>query len=332
MKKTFFFLCLFLFLACKNGVVESTEEVSFFGCASSPVLDVMVGSEGALFKSSHTSLAWEKVNIEETNTLLSVVYNRRLQTKECQTEQNSREESAVPTKAPSQWEKFYAVGHNGTVLISEDGIAWESRCAAKDSHLFAVAVHTKGQKNRIVTVGHKKVMYVSDDDGLSWQKKHGVANKRTSLYDVAYGAGIWLAVGDYGAAVILYDDTDTVSESVVQLGGHQTLKGIAFADTLKRWVAVGHEGVIFVSDDAGLSWQEADSNTKEDLLKVAFNGKRFLAVGTHGMILVSKDGKNWKQVQINNNGTFRAVSWIGERWLLVTIEGKKEVMEDVRME
>ncbi len=310
MRKSILCFCVCLLFACKNKGMTENEPPSFFGCASSPTLDVMVGSEGSILTSTHASLVWEKVSINEKSALLDVFY------------------SASSTSDPSKRGKFYAVGHNGTVLISEDGLNWGAKNAPPEAHLFAVATHD----NRIVAVGHRKMIYVSDDEGITWNEKNVVANKKTSLYDVAFGDASWLAVGDYGAVLVMNDSTTKVKENVVQLGISRTLKGIAFHNTLKRWVAVGHEGIIFISDDAGTTWEEVQSETKEDLLKVAFNGKRFVAVGTHGVILSSKDGKLWKKVQVNNNGTFRDVSSDENRWLLITIEGKKEVIEDSKME
>lgn len=317
MKKVVFCLCVSLLLACSNRTLQEVKDLNFFGCASSSTIDVMVGNYGSILRSSHTSLTWEKVSIGEMNTLLDVFY------------------SASPALAenPPQDAKFYAVGHRGAVFISMDGHNWDAKNAPSDAYLFAVAAHKNEHRNRIVAVGHKKEIYVSDDEGVTWQKKHGTANKKTSLYDVAFGDNSWLSVGDYGAVLIMDDATSTVKEkNILHLGVNKALKGIAFSNVLKRWVVVGHEGVIFVSDDAGVTWQGVESNTKEDLLKVAFNGKRFVAVGTHGIILASKDGRIWKKVQINNNGTFRAVACTKERWLLITIEGKKEVIEDAKME
>ena len=312
MKKVVLCFCLCLFFACKNNSPEETKEVNFFGCASKPTLDVMVGSEGSILRSVPTSLTWEKVEIEEKNTLLDVIY------------------VASPASVePPQNAKFYAVGHNGTVLISEDGLSWKNKNAPSEAHLFAVASHA----GRIVIVGHRKIVYMSDNEGETWNnKKNAVANKKTSLYDVAFGDGKWLSVGDYGAVIIMDDATGKVEENIVQPGISKALKGIAYHNTLKRWVAVGHEGIIFVSDDAGKKWEEVLSETREDLLKIGFNGKRFVAVGTHGIILASKDGKLWKKVQVNNNGTFRGASFTGERWLFTTIEGKKEMIEDAKME
>jgi len=305
-----FFVCLIF--SCQSKSSEETKELNFFGCACSETLDVMVGSEGAILTSFLASLTWEKANVKEKDSLLDVFYSR----------------ASISAENTIHEAKFYAVGHNGTVLISDNGINWITKDAPNDVHFFAVAAH----KKKIVAVGHRKVIYVSEDTGQTWQKKNLVANKKTSLYDVSFGNGMWISVGDYGAVLKVEDANNKVSETVVKLGINKTLKGIAFSEELKRWVAVGHEGIIFISDDAGSTWQEVVSETKEDLLNVAFNGKRFVAVGTHGMILTSKDGSYWKKVQVNNNGTFRAVSCSEKRWLLITIEGKKEVFEDAKLE
>jgi hypothetical protein len=61
-----------------------------------------------------------------------------------------------------------------------------------------------------------------------------------------------------------------------------------------RFVAVGHDGLVF-SSDGGLTWLRRDSGTSESLLGVCWGGQ-FVAVGAWGTILGSADGTNWSSV------------------------------------
>jgi hypothetical protein len=74
-------------------------------------------------------------------------------------------------------------------------------------------------------------------------------------------------------------------------GGY--INGIASGDDLL--VAVGVSGVIYTSDDNGLSWtmQEWGETTGVDLNAVAWGATRFVAVGL-GTIIVSTDGVTWE--------------------------------------
>lgn len=304
MKKYEIILAVFLILpifACNNGKVKNTEEQSFFGCACSDSLNIIVGSKGALFKNSDGSLAWEKIEIGTDKDLLDAFYDGKT---------------------------FYITGHSGVVFSSEDGTSWQDRSTNSGFHTFAIS----SNQQKIVSVGNKKVVLISENNASSWQNKYSVANKQLSLYDVAFGDDRWLAVGDYGSVVRIMDADNAVNEINVSLGTKKKLKGIAFDSRNKKWVACGHEGIIFVSEDGGTSWKEVASGTKEDLLSIAFNGKRFVAVGTNGLILTSKDASSWHKLAIGTGGTFRSVSCFQDKWLAITLDGKKELISDQKIE
>ncbi len=65
-----------------------------------------------------------------------------------------------------------------------------------------------------------------------------------------------------------------------------------------RLVAVGEQGLIFVSDDEGASWRKVASNTDATLTSVAFADEQLgLAVGHDAVILRSEDGGlSWTEV------------------------------------
>ncbi len=64
------------------------------------------------------------------------------------------------------------------------------------------------------------------------------------------------------------------------------------------FVAVGEQGLIFVSDDEGASWREVASNTDATLTSVTFADEKLgLAVGHDAVILRSEDGgRSWTEV------------------------------------
>lgn len=303
MKKIVLLILIVLFSACNSRYSgDETEEFFFCGGACSKTTNIMVGSSGQILKNTNGSLTWEKVESYTDKNLLDAHYD-------------------------SSKSIFYVAGHYGTVILSDDdGITWQSRNADSEYHLFGIATN----ENRIMTVGKGLVLLSSKDSGFKWEVMYK-GTKQLSFYDIAFGNGFWIAVGEgYRNVIVVEDSNNKIEEHGV--GTKNTLKGVAFSKNDNSWVIVGHEGVVFNSKDNGSSWEQKYSGTTEDLLSVAFNGKRFIAVGTNGIILTSEDGSMWKKVQIDNNSTFRSISCTNTHWLAITLDGKKEVIEDSKIQ
>jgi hypothetical protein len=84
------------------------------------------------------------------------------------------------------------------------------------------------------------------------------------------------------------------------------------SDRAGRMVAVGDGGVIRFAHNYGASWSLRDSGSRADLLGVAWNGSRWVAVGGNpygnGVILTSSDGSNWTHCCIGETERFNAVA------------------------
>ncbi|HDZ37245.1 MAG TPA: glycosyl hydrolase [Marinobacter sp.] len=73
--------------------------------------------------------------------------------------------------------------------------------------------------------------------------------------------------------------------------GYESLRSLAFRGT--QGVIVGNGGVIFHTDDSGMTWSEVSSPTSEHLYDVIDDGTRWLATGNGGAVLSSQDGESW---------------------------------------
>lgn len=301
-KNALLLLSLILVIACNSQYSgDETKEEFFCSGACSKMCNIMVGSSGQILKNINGSLTWEKVKSPTDKHLIDAYYD-------------------------ANRNRFYVAGHHGTVAFSDDnGITWQSRNANPKYHFFGIAANN----NKLMVVGKSLVLLSSKDGGFNWEiLRSGVP--QLSFYDIAFGNGVWIAVGNYSNVLVVNDITGNITDTRAETSKKRTLKSIVFGNS--SWVAVGHEGVIFVSKDNGTNWTKKNSETTEDLLSVAFNGKRFVTVGTNGIILTSKDGSLWKKVQINNNSTFRSISCTDAHWLAITIDGKKEIIEDSKIE
>jgi hypothetical protein len=119
--------------------------------------------------------------------------------------------------------------------------------------------------------------------GTTWTLR----NLGNSLYGVAYGNGLFVAVGLGG---IILTSPDGVSWTGQTSGTGYSLSGVAYGNGL--FVAVGYGGTILTSPD-GETWTRRTSGTSNGLFGVTYENGTFVAVGDRGTILTSPDGVNW---------------------------------------
>ncbi|MDC3956320.1 WD40/YVTN/BNR-like repeat-containing protein [Polyangium jinanense] len=128
-------------------------------------------------------------------------------------------------------------------------------------HTLVAVTHGEG---RFVAVGYDDIeradnlpLLMSSADGLSWTR-HDASLPRQELHDIAFGNGVFVAVG--GTA-------------------HPTATGASIP-------------VALTSDD-GVAWTRIDLPTTEPLRHVAFGGGLFVIIDHAGQTFVSTDGRNF---------------------------------------
>ncbi len=131
------------------------------------------------------------------------------------------------------------------------------------------------------------------------------------LAAVAYGDGVWFAVGE--EATIL-TSTDQVKWEVVDVSFSIDLRGIAWGSGV--FAAVGVDGAIIVKDH-GSAWQEIGSGIVHNLEAIAYGPPGFVAVGDGGAIVWSQDGAQWLKQESATENDFRAVTWTDDQFVAV---------------
>jgi hypothetical protein len=86
---------------------------------------------------------------------------------------------------------FVAVGEEGTILTSRDGVNWTPRASGTDNSLEGV---TYGN-GLFVAVGEEGTILTSRD-GVNWTER--ISGTSNDLYGVTYGNGLFVAVGEEG--------------------------------------------------------------------------------------------------------------------------------------
>lgn len=117
---------------------------------------------------------------------------------------------------------------------------------------------------------------------------------KSLLLDLTRAGTRLVAVGDRGHVLLSDDEGATWRQIIVPT--RAMLTGVTFGSATHGW-AVGHDGVILATTDAGLTWarQESGQDLETVLLDVLFtDATHGFAVGAYGKFLVTTDGgKIW---------------------------------------
>jgi len=179
---------------------------------------------------------------------------------------------------------FVAVGGNGAIFTSPDGLAWTKRSfpGSSSPDFNGVAYGA----DRYVAVGYGGLIATSPD-GVNWTTQTSPTNRE--LNAVAYGRGLFVAVGAGGTILTSEDGESWTSQNS---GTAASLTGVTYGND--RFVAVGYDlqasrGVALVSQD-GVNWtvQTLEAWPRN----VAYGNGVFLTVSGH-KVLTSQDGVRW---------------------------------------
>ena len=151
--------------------------------------------------------------------------------------------------------------------------------------------------------------------GITWTSRTSAAN--TGWYSVAYGNGLWVAVGNNGVMTSLDGITWTSRTSAAD----NMWLSVAYGNGL--WVAVSHNGNVMTSPD-GNTWTLRTSANDNNWCSVAYGNGLWVAVaywGNGNIVMTSPDGITWtSRTSASNdrwssvaygNGLFVAVAWSG---------------------
>lgn len=219
-----------------------------------------------------------------------------------------------------------AVGTDGAVLITKNGLSYKSSISGTMANLYGIAACFN--LDRFVAVGNAGTI-ISSENGIDWNVAsysyshnfHAVASSSVrfvavgesgviatsadgdnftpitspvsvSLNDVFFDGLRFLAVGDNGTII---KSSDGLTWNIIPgTGISEKLNGITYSDKAVEYVAVGNSGTILASSD-GTTWQVKTAGTAANLMSVAYNdfAECFIAVGDEGTVARStNDG--WK--------------------------------------
>ncbi|MBN2450332.1 MAG: Ig-like domain-containing protein [Lentisphaeria bacterium] len=180
--------------------------------------------------------------------------------------------------------RLVAVGGDGRILVSPDGVSWQAVDSGVGGYLSAVT----GQGPRLVAVGSRGTILTSPN-GLIWTPAASPTDAWLRAVAWCPDQSVYVAVGDEGS---LLTSSNGLAWTPCTSGVPPWLRLRGAAASPGRVVAVGEDGVVVTSPD-GVNWVPQGSPTAADLHAVTWSGAEFLAVGEGGAVLASADGLVW---------------------------------------
>lgn len=94
---------------------------------------------------------------------------------------------------------WVAVGSNGTITTSPDGINWTPRASGVAGTVSGIS-HSKGQWVAVaIDQPEFGSVFLTSPDGIAWTKR--IPGEKFGLFAIGYGNGRWVAVGDGGVII-----------------------------------------------------------------------------------------------------------------------------------
>lgn len=197
----------------------------------------------------------------------------------------------------------------------------EQRAGAASSPMLAVARAGR----RLVAVGERGTVLLSDDDGGSFRQARSVPIASTLTSVSFVDAQLGWAVGHWGAVLHTRDGGETWTLQRSDLTRDQPLLALQMLDA-RRGVAVGLWSIILVTVDGGASWTEVAPPAVPGLRKAdlnlysLFSGAQgaLYATAEQGRVLHSNDGgQRWQVLDTGYRGSLWAGIALADGALLV---------------
>ena len=239
-------------------------------------------------------------------------------------------------------DQLFAVGDFGTVLVSSDGISWDSRIVPEEitnKLILSVSGSNKGlvacgvdglvlfspselvSSEEVEIIDGQEVTVVKEllVPGINWNQVE-IPGVSGDLKGSTFHQGFYYLCGEAGLILRSENGTEWTS---MDSGTSEFLSGIsAKGNTL---VAVGRSGKLVRSMDQGDSWQSVPAFTNNWLLQIRCLNDKYYAVGQGGVVACSENGATWAIADtpsstafINDitfyNGVFYASGTLGRVW------------------
>ncbi len=194
-------------------------------------------------------------------------------------------------------DKHVVVGQQGVVLTRAGGGDWEATDSGLTQRLLNVGMNSSGMA---VAVGEFGFAAVSMDAGHTWKpivvdwEQYNEEGYEPHLYDATVAEdGTLMIAGEFGLILRSTDGGATLEKAAE---GDESIFDIDIArDGSNTGYAVGQEGLVLKTLDAGVTWQRVDADTKANLLGVWSGNGEVVISGIREMLRSSDDGGSFSK-------------------------------------
>ena len=208
----------------------------------------------------------------------------------------------------------FVAGGTAYIASSADGITWTANFSTLGAPISALAY---GGGQFIAYLGYD---VGTSPDGLTWTAQGKAPFSNIQMYGLAFAAGDFVVVGDFGS---IFASHDGVTWTSVPSGTSASLRAVgAFGGTL---YAAGDQGTVLTSTTA-TNWQTLDATAgiAVQLNGLATGNGTFVAVGepanAQGVIETSPDGVVWTPRSSGTTNRLNSVAFVKDRFLAVGTE------------
>jgi len=274
-----------------SSITGPYQGTHLLGVATNNTITVAVGNGGAITTSTDLS-AWTGRNAGTTGNLSDVVFGGGRfvaisSTNGAVTSSTDGLTWALQTTTglpasglqgiayEAATSSYVIVGDGGSIRTSPDLATWTTRTSPTGAQLRKVTV----ANNKIVAVSGAGEIITADNSAATWTRTQTSIGR--PFNDVAFGNGVWVAVGQN--AVYTSTDATTWTDSTFNAAN---LLAVEFIQG--NFIAFSNNHNYFTSTD-GLTWQGRSSGAFDAMLDAAIvstsSGLRFVGVGNFGTIL-----------------------------------------------
>jgi len=236
--------------------------------------------------------------------------------------------------------QFIAVGEQGLMMTSGDGIKWTETSAPTKESMYRII-----RANDTYYVTGSNGLIMSSKDLKTWKKQK--TNTTLHIHSIAWSGKTFVAVGSFMLqTVVLTSDNGTdwkpakINRTTPDGSPALNLSDVAwgngtFVITAEQNYHLDLPYTVFLSTD-GKQWKKVGTKyetTKErdwspSLNGVRFTGDQFAAVGNNGSVYLSKDGNSWGREEIpDSEQLFSVQAFNGKLYVVSAFTGQVYIGE-----
>ncbi|MEN2282877.1 YCF48-related protein [Algoriphagus sp. SE2] len=236
------------------------QSISFFDENSL----IMVGESGEIHKSVDFGISWKSITSSVNSSLNEIIILNP--------------------------EKGFIVGDNGTLLITSDGGENFSKISLPvNSNLNSLAFSSEliGY-----AVGESGVIIKTEDEGINWSIINSGVNVELKKIDISpIDPRILVSVGDFATSIKSTNSGASFSKANLGAGNTRNLIGLEFIPGTNQVTAVGQDGYLISSTNAGTSWVTRLAGYRNNFSSLDFKSDRvgFIS-GLNGSLYLTSNG------------------------------------------